>query len=107
MRTDNLHGRAGAGVEQAFGFAIDRPARLIHNAVANHFQRHQLRGLTYIACPDSAGGHQVRGGAISRVFPMNGNRELKRTAGSRSARAVASSHSSSQPSVFMACVMAE
>jgi hypothetical protein len=52
------------------------------------------------------GGHTVRGGTTKTVSPRYGKQELKETAGAV-VRAVASSHSSSQPRRCMAAVTAE
>jgi len=84
---------------------INRP-RTHRTPRADQFQRHQFRALQIIL-PAFAGGHTVRGGVMKPGFPMNGNKELKRTAGSPAARRVASSQSSSHPSDFMAWVTAE
>ena len=52
------------------------------------------------------GGHTVRGGTTKPISSMNGKQELKETA-DEPLRAVASSHSSSQPSRAIAAVTAE
>jgi hypothetical protein len=56
---------------------------------------------------DSGGGHKLRGGMASSVSPINGKKELKRTAGASAEAAVACSHSSARPSCDIAEQTAE